>query len=487
MKKKEQLRYPTTAEIVEFVFNRDRLRVNCISLSYRIAQTIRPGYRGPDVDDDTWWVATCELKEAFLKRENLITIQPEDLPELIRKEVGIHDDESYKHNVVDLVEHHWYHHKEVYDINESLPSGGNHCLTSMMEKETNELEQREKDLTRLLEKLEANPETNMDYIHDHDIQALEKEIIRSHKDSLHDYSRCAYLLSLRKELINQRVLEHQEDILREMAYFDDTMNDALRELSDRAYRIWSMIKDNRLFGGSLCITARCYLEDRYPEQHPIQGDDRRDLWDALTDTGLNRLYKDGVTLTPLTIPDSEDSITGFTGSDSVPHDWSGGLDPELTKHLHLTTAFRNLFKHTYFAITDLIYVHKFRTEFRIDIKPNQGGRGYIFEKARLNKYDGQESMFPSDKYKIWVETEDSLVFPPNILIASLQEGWHIKVEVTYVRLMRVIDFGIRERTDKFDDVVTKVKEWLTQPTTMPGRIGSNKDAATCEWDAINEE
>lgn len=41
-----------------------------------------------------------------------------------------------------------------------------------------------------------------------------------------------------------------------------------------------------------------------------------------------------------------------------------------------------------------------------------------------------------------------------------------------MRLIRVIDYGTRERTYKFEYVVAKVKEWLTQPTTMPGRIGS---------------
>ena len=189
------MRYPTTAEIVEFVFNRDRLRVNCISLSYRIAQTIRPGYRGPDVDDDTWWVATCELKEAFLKRENLITIQPEDLPELIRKEVGIHDDESYKHNVVDLVEHHWYHHKEVYDINESLPSGGNHCLTSMMENTlastlTRRMDQliREREYDALTEEVPVTPlspylDRKVDFLK-MDIEGMEAQVLRECGDRL---------------------------------------------------------------------------------------------------------------------------------------------------------------------------------------------------------------------------------------------------------------------------------------------------------------
>ena len=85
MKETKQLRYPTTAEIVEFVYNRDHLRVMCYGLSYKMSKLLNPGYKGPDVDDDTWWVATCELKDAFEKRKNLIPLLPEDLPALIKK------------------------------------------------------------------------------------------------------------------------------------------------------------------------------------------------------------------------------------------------------------------------------------------------------------------------------------------------------------------------------------------------------------------
>jgi hypothetical protein len=46
---------------------------------------------------------------------------------------------------------------------------------------------------------------------------------------------------------------------------------------------------------------------------------------------------------------------------------SVGLDRELTKDLHLTSAFHNLFEHMEFAITDFVYVREFETEINIEI------------------------------------------------------------------------------------------------------------------------
>jgi hypothetical protein len=49
------------------------------------------------------------------------------------------------------------------------------------------------------------------------------------------------------------------------------------------------------------------------------------------------------------------------------NNWNEGLDRELTKDLHLTSAFHNLFEHMAFAITDFVYVREFETEINIEI------------------------------------------------------------------------------------------------------------------------
>ncbi|WP_144263795.1 hypothetical protein [Segatella bryantii] len=101
-------------------------------------------------------------------------------------------------------------------------------------------------------------------------------------------------------MINKRVLVNQKEILPDIIAFNDGLTAALLELYDRSHRIWDNIKDNEDFKGAE-IEAKCYLSYDYPKLHPVQGDDRQDLWNAICDAGWNRLYYDGVSLTRLSI------------------------------------------------------------------------------------------------------------------------------------------------------------------------------------------
>ena len=203
-------------------------------------------------------------------------------------------------------------------------------------------------------------------INNYDIQAIEREIICNYEDSTGDYSNLKCLLSLRKELINRRVLAHQEEILPDIIAFNDAITQALREMYDKAQRIWNSIKDNKDFSEKTRLTAKCFLGYDYPELHPVQGEDRQELWYALCDSGWNPLYENGVTLPVLTLPNESESFDSLIGMDCPPPNWNEGLDYELTKDLHLTSAFHNLFEHMEFTITDFIYVRKFETEIIIE-------------------------------------------------------------------------------------------------------------------------
>ena len=84
-------------------------------------------------------------------------------------------------------------------------------------------------------------------LHDYDIQFIEHEILWKYDKSPCDYSECDCLLSLRKDMINKRVLVHQKEILPDIIAFNDALTAALRELYDRAHRIWNSIKENEDF------------------------------------------------------------------------------------------------------------------------------------------------------------------------------------------------------------------------------------------------
>lgn len=126
-------------------------------------------------------------------------------------------------------------------------------------------------------------------IHDYDIQCIEQEILWKYDKSPCDYPDCDCLLSLRRDMINKRVLAHQEEILPDIIAFNDALTAALRELYDRAHRIWNCIKDNEDFKEAE-IEAKCYLSYDYPKLHPVQAEDRQDLWNAICGT-RQRTYK----------------------------------------------------------------------------------------------------------------------------------------------------------------------------------------------------
>ena len=202
------------------------------------------------------------------------------------------------------------------------------------------------------------------------VDAIEREIIQKYNDY-----RCYnfdndVLLSLRKDIINKQVLANQKELLPDIIAFNDALREALREMYDRAHCIWNKMINiiDEGDGEEMELTAKCYLDTDYPVLHPIQGGDRQDLWYALCDGNLNPMYADGISVLTLTFPRDEGySFDSFIGMDCPPPNWNEGLNSELTKDLHLISQFHNLFQHMLFAITDYIYVRKFRTEINVEI------------------------------------------------------------------------------------------------------------------------
>lgn len=122
-------------------------------------------------------------------------------------------------------------------------------------------------------------------LQDYDIQLIEKEIFLKYDLTPCDYADCDCLLSLRKAMINERVLAHQEEILPDIIAFNDALREALREMYDRAHLVWNSINYNESFGDYFKLTAKCFLSDYYPALHLIQCNDRKELWRAICDTG----------------------------------------------------------------------------------------------------------------------------------------------------------------------------------------------------------
>ena len=210
----------------------------------------------------------------------------------------------------------------------------------------------------------------IDALCDYNVKVLEREIIQEYNDTCYWALNDPMLMSLRRSIINEKVLAHQKDILPDIVAFNDALREALREMYDRAHRVWNKVIQNidETDGEEIELTAQCYFDYTYPEFHPIQCEKSQDLWDALCDGDLNPMYADGISVLTLTFPrDEGQTFESFIGMDCPPPNWNEGLDQELTKDLHLISQFHTLFQHTNFALTDFIYVRKFKTEINIEI------------------------------------------------------------------------------------------------------------------------
>ena len=194
------------------------------------------------------------------------------------------------------------------------------------------------------------------------LQLIEEEISYIYDSDATGYPEGEYLLDLRKRILNEQACTRkaQEELLPDIIAFNDALHDALKRMYDRAHELYRQMS---AIQPDIMLTAKCYLAYDYPALHPYQKEDRQELFNAISDFGWNRLYADGVTFS-LELPrDIDMPFDTIRGMDCTPFNWNEGLDPELTKDLHINRAFHNLFDHTKFALTDFIFCRDFVFEF----------------------------------------------------------------------------------------------------------------------------
>ena len=111
----------------------------------------------------------------------------------------------------------------------------------------------------------------------------------------------------------------------------------------------------------------------------------------------------------------------------------------------------------------------------------------VLEMAKLNLKEDSTSLFPSNKYRIWVQGDNSYNKPAYLHISCKEEGWELRVYIETCEIWSVISKGKRKNPEEFQDIINKLKKWFTLQTTMPGRIGTNKETAYYEWIACNAQ
>ena len=240
-----------------------------------------------------------------------------------------------------------------------------------------------------------------DLLQDDALKALEDQIIMSFEglwSKDHDYTEERSLLQVRQNIINHRVLQHQDLLLPDIIAFNDAMSEALREMFDKAHAVYEA---NKGFGEDLEVEACCYLSNDYPALHPVQGEDRQDLWNALQDSGWNLLYEGGVAF-PLQLrgngdPNSND-FEEFIGMKCPPPNWNEGLDQELTKDLQLISSIAVSFttKSNLSSVMKHSKTIDAATIARLLSHDDKHGMGSVFMYAFLNEVVRQKRPFPFD-------------------------------------------------------------------------------------------
>lgn len=208
------------------------------------------------------------------------------------------------------------------------------------------------------------------------LQVLENNII-TQGDFAYPDDHIRSLLEQRKEILNHLALRHQEELLPEIAGFNEALKRALRKMYDKACRMWECMTGGEAFDCEyMQLTATCFLDYEWPKRHPVQNRRKDALWQYLSDTGYNRMYKQGTTISPLMFSTQkgreEEPLPSFDkfiwlGDTKEDLNWNEGLNEELTKDLHLISGFHQLFSHTDFALTDFIYCRDFNFEFTTEM------------------------------------------------------------------------------------------------------------------------
>ena len=194
---------------------------------------------------------------------------------------------------------------------------------------------------------------------DYNLQLIEREI--RHCYIRENYKQVECLLEVRKEMLNEQAMSHQEELLPVIIAFNDALRDASKIMYDRALSLYQQVS---AIQPNIQLEAKCFLDYNYPQSHPYQADNREDLWEALSNSG-NRYYETHGAAYLVFNKGNCGSFNSFIGMVDGITNWNEHFDPLLTKDLQLIEPFHSLFEDMNFALTDFIFVREFNWDLSI--------------------------------------------------------------------------------------------------------------------------
>ena len=184
------------------------------------------------------------------------------------------------------------------------------------------------------------------------------------------FARCIHeFMEMRKKVINRELKKHEKELLPDIVDFNEALTNAMKPMGEQSSQFKPSIPATRDydFEARIWFGEECPIEDNSNNLEYSH----QSLWNALIDLDCHREYQFGIHR-PLTnmVLDSKETFEEFIGHSEATPNWNEGLDKELTKDLHLIMPFHSLFEHTQFALSDFLYVRKFRITIESSIEYN---------------------------------------------------------------------------------------------------------------------
>jgi len=175
------------------------------------------------------------------------------------------------------------------------------------------------------------------------------------------------LLEVRRRILNSMfVLDEQNKQL--MAEFNEAMKKQLIEMRKRAIDLYNVYRPD--MGGTVEVEGKCFMGYEYSKIHPVQSMRAKKMWAVLNGSLDDYIFlycEDGVNSFYINNYDPKiESENELLYLNEELDNWNEGLDREMTKDMHLTYAFHNLFSHLDFSIFDLLWVRDFNIEIHVE-------------------------------------------------------------------------------------------------------------------------
>lgn len=176
------------------------------------------------------------------------------------------------------------------------------------------------------------------------------------------------LLEVRRRILNSMfVLDEQNKQL--LAEFNEAMKQQLIEMRKRAIDLYNSVYKSDM-GGSVEVEGKCFMGYEYSKIHPVQSMRAKKMWAVLNGSLDDYIFlycEDGVNSFYINNYDPKiESENELLYLNEELDNWNEGLDREMTKDMHLTYAFHNLFSHLDFSIYDLLWVRDFNIEIHVE-------------------------------------------------------------------------------------------------------------------------